>query len=121
MHTPTCTWHCGAKLHATLLGIHTRAFSESTVHTHAIHQALCKGLAASTSVTYVDLRSNAIMDEGARHLAALLNTQKTKTIKTLCVEANRIGDGGVEALCESLAENFVMTRLALSHNNDITR
>ena len=40
-------------------------------------EALCKGLAKNNpSLTYLDLRSNNLLDEGARHVANLLLTDR---------------------------------------------
>ena len=62
--------------------------------------ALCAGLAEhNSSLTYLDLRANGLMDAGAAVVADLLATDRK--IKIVNLEANRIGDEGAKVSLES--------------------
>lgn len=63
---------------------------------------------------YVDLRSNAITDEGGEALARMLETNQT--VRTLCVDANRLTDVGFVAFGNSVVVNTALTFLSLLHN-----
>ena len=65
-------------------------------------RAIARGLRHNRSVTYVDLRSNNVFDAGAAAFAKMLRKGANETLRTLCLDANRIGEEGAVKLGEAL-------------------
>ena len=80
-------------------------------------RAIARGLRHNRSVTYVDLRSNNVFDAGAAALAKMLRKGANETLRTLCLDANRIGEEGAVKLGEALLGNYYLTKLTLEHND----
>ena len=67
----------------------------------------------------IDLSSNGITEEGARHLAYMC--RKNRTLKTLALNNNRINDTGLTLLVEAIVtENTTLKQLKLESNEYIT-
>ena len=80
-------------------------------------RAIARGLRHNRSVTYVDLRSNNVFDAGAAAFAKMLRKGANETLRTLCLDANRIGEEGAVKLGEALLGNYYLTKLTLEHND----
>jgi hypothetical protein len=63
----------------------------------------------------LDLTSNNIEADGARHLAAAL--ERNNTLTALAVGGNNIGDAGALHLAAALGQNVTLTWLDFSGNN----
>ena len=61
---------------------------------------LCETLKNNTFVTSLDLRYNNITDEGAKHIAKLI--EETLTLKEINLMCNDFGEDGAEAIAEAL-------------------
>ena len=61
---------------------------------------LCETLKNNTFVTSLDLRYNNITDEGAKHIAKLI--EETPTLKEINLMCNDFGEDGAEAIAEAL-------------------
>ena len=61
---------------------------------------LCETLKNNTFVTSLDFRYNNITDEGAKHIAKLI--EETPTIKEINLMCNDFGEDGAEAIAEAL-------------------
>ncbi|XP_062297415.1 leucine-rich repeat-containing protein 34 [Scomber scombrus] len=77
--------------------------------------ALTKSLRDNTSVTGLDLRYNNITDEGATHLADLLQ-EGNSALNSLDLTFNDIMTDGAEVLAKSLQGNSSLLSLRLSGN-----
>jgi hypothetical protein len=66
-------------------------------------------------LTYLDMSTNDISDDGAKSIAEALKVNAVLT--TLNLWSNSIGDEGAMAIAEALKVNVVLTKLHLGHNN----
>ncbi|ORZ23693.1 hypothetical protein BCR41DRAFT_348998 [Lobosporangium transversale] len=77
-------------------------------------QIFVKSLKNNTTLTYLDLRSNAVKEIGALALSEALKSETT--LKHLTLSGNQIGNEGALALSEALKSNTSLTTLNLEHN-----
>eukprot|EP00049_Salpingoeca_infusionum_P015296 m.295310 g.295310 ORF g.295310 m.295310 type:complete len:467 (+) comp15853_c2_seq7:231-1631(+) len=75
---------------------------------------LAKGLAVNKTLRTLYLRYNGLGDKGAHVLGTALT--KNNTLTTLKLSANEIGDKGAVSLWKSLANNQSLTKLQLRNN-----
>ena len=68
---------------------------------------LCETLKNNTYVTSLDLRYNNITDDGAQHVAKLI--QETPTLKEVNLMCNDFGEDGAEAIAEALQVGSLRT------------
>ena len=61
---------------------------------------LCETLKNNTFVTSLDLRYNNVTDDGAKHIAKLI--EETPTLKEINLMCNDFGEDGAEAIAEAL-------------------
>ena len=76
---------------------------------------LAEVLKENEILTFLDLDSNDIGDDGAKELAAAL--KENSTLTQLELSANNIGYDGAKALAEALNKNRTLTHLDLTSNN----
>ncbi|CAM4844127.1 unnamed protein product [Rotaria magnacalcarata] len=77
-------------------------------------ELLCQALVNNKSITTLDLRSNQIGETGAQHLARGLHES---TIHKLLLGHNRLGDKGLKHLAGFLASSITLEVLDLSDND----
>ncbi|CAF5212585.1 unnamed protein product, partial [Rotaria magnacalcarata] len=77
-------------------------------------ELLCQALVNNKSITTLELRSNQIGETGAQQLARGLHES---TINTLLLGHNRLGDKGLKHLAGFLASSITLEVLDLSDND----
>jgi Ran GTPase-activating protein (RanGAP) involved in mRNA processing and transport len=67
-----------------------------------------------SNLKVLNLCNNELRDNGAKHIASLLDTNTS--IEHLWLSANMIGDDGTEAICNSLRHNKTLQQMSLRAN-----
>jgi len=79
------------------------------------HDPIEEALKQNKSITTLHLGNNAIGDEGTKHLADALSCNDSLT--DLYLKGNKVGDVGLAALAEAMHTNMVLSNIDLIGDN----
>ena len=83
--------------------------------TKSLMQSICRSIDPHSTVNthlYLQLEMNEIDEEGASHIAELLNS--TSTVSLLWLNGNPIGDKGLQNICDALKQNKILKELGVA-------
>ena len=81
--------------------------------TKSLMQSICRSVDTHSTHLRLDLGSNEIHEEGASHIAELLNS--TGIVTELWLHNNPIGDKGLQTIFDALKQNKTLRCLTVTH------